>query len=199
MKKCKWPTSSAPNAADKRRFFSAHKVSICKRTECRRRLESSFSPARPTRHVRTLSPRTTFSTQVEAFTSAGFLHRKGLQYHWRNRDRKIDGSVSNNNGNSKSNNGADTATATKTTVALGTTTPAVPSETAAQVVTGAREGNNGGNKKYADFDSYLGNFASKRRIKVLRNFPLETFDVFAAAGSLYHPTAESRFVQGCCL
>lgn len=110
-----------------------------------------------------------FSTQVEAFTSAGFLHRKGLQYHWRNRDRKIDGSVNKNNNSSKNknnNNGAEKEpTATKSAVVLGTT----PAETAAQQAVAAAEeegDDDGTSKKYADFDSYLGNFASKRRIKV---------------------------------
>lgn len=41
-----------------------------------------------------------------------------------------------------------------------------PSEEAQQVVNAAKEGDDGSSKKYVDFDSYLGNFASKRRIKV---------------------------------
>lgn len=157
-----------------------------KRTECRRRrCQDRFAPtARRILCVHAVYCRIYFllTTQVEAFTSAGFLHRKGLQYHWRNRDRKIDGSsVSNentntnnssknktNNGNSINNNGADIPTATMTTIPVGATTPASPSEAAEQApTTAAGEGNEGANKKYADFDSYLRNFASKRRIKVL--------------------------------
>lgn len=102
--------------------------------------------------------------QVEAFKSAGFLHRKSLQYHWRNRDRKTDSSsaaVINNN------NGAGTAAAaTDSTVVLGATPTMTPSEEAQRVVNAAREGDDGSSNKYVDFDSYLGNFASKRRIKV---------------------------------
>lgn len=141
---------------------------------------SSFCP--PTaRRILCLHALLNVETQVEAFTSAGFLHRKGLQYHWRNKDRKIDdsGSVNNkkkssnsntNNGNSinKNNNGADAPTATVSTVVVGvTTTPASPSGAAEQAATTASavEGEENANKKYADFDSYLGNFASKRRIK----------------------------------
>lgn len=102
--------------------------------------------------------------QVEAFKSAGFLHRKSLQYHWRNRDRRIDSSSTVNNNN---NNGAGIATsATDSTVVLGAAST-TPSEEAQRVVNAAREGNDGSStKKYVDFDSYLGNFASKRRIKV---------------------------------
>lgn len=101
--------------------------------------------------------------QVEAFKSAGFLHRKSLQYHWRNRDRRIDSSSTVNN----NNNGAGIATtATDSTVVLGAAST-TPSEEAQRVVNAAREGNDGSStKKYVDFDSYLGNFASKRRIKV---------------------------------
>ena len=98
--------------------------------------------------------------QVEAFKSAGFLHRKSLQYHWRNRDRTTDSSTTINN-----NNGAGVATATDSTVVLGAT-PITPSEEAQRVVNAAREGDDGSSTKYVDFDSYLGNFASKRRIKV---------------------------------
>lgn len=87
--------------------------------------------------------------QVEAFTSAGFLHRKGLQYHWRNRDRndKI------NKNNIGVVDGADAAG-----VAVG------GGESVAFLEGG--EGSEDKKKKYQDFDGYLGNFASKRRIKV---------------------------------
>eukprot|EP00752_Nemacystus_decipiens_P008441 g7545.t1 len=100
--------------------------------------------------------------EVEAFKSAGFLHRKSLQYHWRNRDRKTDSTSTLNN-----NNGADIAKATASTVVLGATRM-TPSEEARRVVNAATEGDDGSNTKYVDFDSYLGNFASKRRIKIRR-------------------------------
>lgn len=100
--------------------------------------------------------------QVAAFKSAGFLHRKSLQYHWRNRDRKTDGGSTINNGNM---NGASIATATDSAVVL-EATRMTPSEEAQRVVNAAREGDNGSSTKYVDFDCYLGNFASKRRIKV---------------------------------
>lgn len=99
--------------------------------------------------------------QVEAFKSAGFLHRKSLQYHWRNRDRRTDSSS-----DTVHNNGEGTATATGSTIVMGAT-PMAPSEEAQRRAGGAAlEGGDGSSKKYADFDSYLGNFASKRRIKV---------------------------------
>ena len=121
---------------------------------------------------------------MEAFTSAGFLHRKGLQYHWRNRDRTIDGSSNNNNNNSNNsdnvyvNNGAGKATAADPAVLL-KTTPITPPEQARQMAQGTAPGDGDGkgegdgegdgdvskSNKYANFDSYLGNFASKRRIK----------------------------------
>ena len=93
--------------------------------------------------------------QVEAFKSAGFLHRKSLQYHWRNRDRKTDGS----------NNGAGIATGPDSTVTL-EAMPMTPSEEAQRMANTAREEDGCSSIKYVDFDSYLGNFASKRRIKV---------------------------------
>ncbi|CAM9827813.1 unnamed protein product [Ectocarpus sp. 12 AP-2014] len=100
--------------------------------------------------------------EVEAFTSSGFSHRKGLQYHWRNQDRKSDDNV--NNGDS--NDGvAGKMTAAESTVVL-SPTPSTQSDIAQQTVIAAQERDNGTcPKKYADFDSYLGNFASKRRIK----------------------------------
>lgn len=86
--------------------------------------------------------------QVEAFTSAGFLHRKGLQYHWRNRDRN--GKI--NNSNNDVVNGADAA--------------GVVGGVESVALLEGGEGGEGTKKKYDNFDGYLGNFASKRRIKV---------------------------------
>jgi len=133
---------------------------------------------------------------VEAFTSAGFLHRKGLQYHWRNRDRTIDSSSSSNSSNNNSNgqsvdvnNGAGKGATADPTVLL-KTTPITPPEKARQMAADRaqeEEGSGGGggdgdgdvggvqersNTKYANFDSYLGNFASKRRIKASFADPL---------------------------
>lgn len=76
---------------------------------------------------------------MEAFTAAGFLHRKGLQYHWRNNDRR------------------------------GVTSPDKDGERGAGPGDSVDvEGNGSGERpeKYRDFDGYLGNFASKRRSKV---------------------------------
>lgn len=103
--------------------------------------------------------------QVAAFTSAGFLHRKGLQYHWRNRDRSSSANDINNN------NGAKKGATTSSTVsgdATGALSTATPAETAEQALVVGEGGENGG-KMYRDFDAYLGNFASKRRIKVCKN------------------------------
>lgn len=115
--------------------------------------------------------------QVAAFTSAGFLHRKGLQYHWRNRDRSNSNTNIDNNSNDKSNsgnnNGATTGAATTSTAVSGDTVGALstgtPSEAAQQAVVVGEGGEPGDNKMYRDFDAYLGNFASKRRIKVRSN------------------------------
>lgn len=76
---------------------------------------------------------------MEAFTAAGFLHRKGLQYHWRNSDR---GSVINSDAGSENSAGL------------------IESIDADGIVSRERL------EKYRDFDGYLGNFASKRRSKV---------------------------------
>lgn len=79
--------------------------------------------------------------EVEAFTAAGFLHRKGLQYHWRNSDR---GSVINSDAGSENSAGL------------------IESIDADGIVSRERL------EKYRDFDGYLGNFASKRRSKIRR-------------------------------
>ena len=109
------------------------------------------------------------SAQVAAFASAGFLHRKGLQYHWRNRDRSSsnsNNSNNNNNGAKKGDTAAPNAASSDSAGVLGTATPA---ETAQEGVGVGEVGEDDGDKKmYRDFDAYLGNFASKRRIKVCK-------------------------------
>ena len=102
--------------------------------------------------------------QVAAFTSAGFLHRKGLQYHWRNRDRSSN-NINNNNGAEKSD-ATSNAVSNDSVGVLSTATPAGTVQQA--VVVGERGGAGGDKKMYRDFDAYLGNFASKRRIKVCK-------------------------------
>lgn len=102
-------------------------------------------------------PTAQFSLQVEAFTSAGFLHRKGLQYHWRNRDRN-----SENNGAGASGPARPTADSVVPIRAIS------PTETALGELPGEDGGEQNAKKKYRDFEGYLGNFASKRRIKVRR-------------------------------
>ncbi|KAG5178967.1 hypothetical protein JKP88DRAFT_280702 [Tribonema minus] len=68
--------------------------------------------------------------EVAAFAEAGYVHRKSLQYHWRNSHKGAEGDVKYHWRNS--HKGAE------------------------------------GDVKYANFDEYLGAFASKRRIKIKR-------------------------------
>ena len=74
--------------------------------------------------------------QVAAFTSAGFLHRKGLQYHWRNRDRSSN-NINNNNGAEKSD-ATSNAVSNDSVGVLSTATPAGTVQQA--VVVGERGG-----------------------------------------------------------
>lgn len=91
------------------------------------------------------------------------MHRKGLQYHWRNRDR----SSSNNNNNNGAKKGDTAAPNAVSSDSAGVLSTATPAETAQQAVVVGEGGEEDGDKKmYRDFDAYLGNFASKRRIKV---------------------------------
>ncbi|CAN0131661.1 unnamed protein product, partial [Hapterophycus canaliculatus] len=125
-----------------------------------------FSSCVFTRSVCALHHVVCFCSQVEAFTSAGFLHRKGLQYHWRNRDRKTDDIAVNNNNHVEK---TSAATAPPVPALSKSTTTATPSERSEQAETASGEGDSvTSSKKYADFDGYLGNFASKRRIKIRR-------------------------------
>ena len=90
---------------------------------------------------------------MEAFTSVGFLHRKGLQYHWRNRDR----------------NSASSSSISEESTISDSSGASEPSTLALEWVLDREQGVKEAEchaAKYRDFDGYLGNFASKRRIKV---------------------------------
>ncbi|CAM9597021.1 unnamed protein product, partial [Choristocarpus tenellus] len=97
--------------------------------------------------------------EVTAFCQSGFLHRKSLQYHWQNIDRREMGGEGDDSGSP----GAEER-------------PPLPEGTSDEPCEGGRGGETGwvrgaaetvgSRPKYEDFDAYLGNFASRRRIKV---------------------------------